>query len=152
LTRKVKLTCNGLDADTVYISYTNYHRNVELPTLELKQAYEKTTKECGNKAHLDTAETHFNVADLTRMVTSTDAKGSNWYKVREVNVYVESGFVIWTALNGKGDRVMSTIIPIGNVQEVNIHYKNPTKYVGKHKPENGLQIHDFFETEADALR
>jgi hypothetical protein len=132
--RKVALTLNGTPASSITISYTGYHPNVELYTVEAKAQYERETKRCSSKAHLDSYEIFLDVVDLSRISRDPNTKGSNWFGVRSVNVNIDSAFVTYTAFNHKGERTMSHFIPIRAVEKVDCHYLDPNlkrKHEGK---------------------
>lgn len=149
--RKVTLTFCGHEVAAVIISYTEAHENVALVTTDEKRNYELRTGKCSERAHVDSHTTVLDVEDLSRKTTSEDAKGSLWYGVRTVNVYLDSFFLSWSALDKNGQRTMSTIIPTQSIEKVNVHYKKTRIQESKVQPE-GRNIYDLDVTTAEKLR
>ena len=115
------------------------------------QVYNPVTGKCSERAHVDTHTTYLDVVDLSRMTMSKDAKGSLWYGVRTVNVYFDSFFLSWSALDKNGQRTMSTIIPTQSIEKVNVHYKKTRIKKSKLQPE-GRNIYDLDVRTAEKLR
>jgi hypothetical protein len=54
----------------------------------------------------------------------------------------------WLAMDGKGKINMQEIVPVCNIDKVNVHYKNPNLYRRKQQG----KIHTLNDAEIEALK
>lgn len=148
--KKVDLTYNGQNVHAVIVTYSQYHENIPFSNIDERQEYEKQTGKCSQLAHTDA---HIMILAIDELSSRTDeqTKGTLWHKVRKIECTMNEFLFIFTAINNRGKTNVQQIMPISNIDTVNIHFYNPNK-INKRKLPSGKTIHNFDDAAIQELK
>jgi hypothetical protein len=141
LKRRVTITFNGEKVQTIVLGYTEYERNVLLRSEAARQEYERQTKQCSYRGHIDVHKIYLNVAELSRRASNSNTKGSLWYHVKEVHATMDSFLFSYVAIDNKGKKTLQETIPVINIDKLNVHYRDPN--IQNSKLQGNKKIYDL---------
>ena len=150
LKKKVELTYNGLNVHAVIVTYTQYHENIPFSNIDERQQYEKQTGKCSQRAHTDS---HIMILDVDELSSRTgkETKHTLWHNLNKVVCTLNEFLFTLTAINNRGKTTMQQIIPVSNIDTVNIHFYNPNK-INKSRLLTGKTIHNFDDATIQELK